>query len=78
MRNLDDYREPSVKRSRSTSTDTSQSHDCHDHLPGASDTPTLRSVNLFESRRFYEEVFGFEVVQLRKICRLMPSKVRIF
>ena len=54
------------KRSRSTSTEASQSHDCHDHLHRASDTSTLHWVNLQESRRFHEEVFGFEVVQLRK------------
>ena len=31
---------------------------------------TLGSVNLQESRRFYEEVFGFEVVQLSKVTLL--------
>jgi catechol 2,3-dioxygenase-like lactoylglutathione lyase family enzyme len=32
---------------------------------------TLDSVNLQESRRFYEEVFGFEVVQLSKVSLLL-------
>ncbi|MBV9013189.1 MAG: VOC family protein [Pseudonocardiales bacterium] len=32
---------------------------------------TLDAVNLQESRRFYEEVFGFEVVQLSKISLLL-------
>lgn len=32
---------------------------------------TLGSVNLQESRRFYEEVFGFEVVQLSKVSLLL-------
>ncbi|MBV9163018.1 MAG: VOC family protein [Pseudonocardiales bacterium] len=32
---------------------------------------TLDSVNLQESRRFYEEVFGFEVVQLSKVSLLV-------
>lgn len=32
---------------------------------------TLDSVNLQESRRFYEEVFGFEVVQLSKVSLLI-------
>ena len=41
------------------------------HLPGASDTPTVRLVILSESRRL-DEVVGFEVVPLRTICRLMP------
>jgi catechol 2,3-dioxygenase-like lactoylglutathione lyase family enzyme len=32
---------------------------------------TLDSVNLQESRRFYEEVFGFEVIQLSKVSLLL-------
>jgi hypothetical protein len=28
-------------------------HDCRDHLPRASDTPTVHSVNLSESHRIY-------------------------
>jgi catechol 2,3-dioxygenase-like lactoylglutathione lyase family enzyme len=32
---------------------------------------TLDSTNLQESRRFYEEVFGFEVVQLSKVSLLL-------
>jgi catechol 2,3-dioxygenase-like lactoylglutathione lyase family enzyme len=32
---------------------------------------TLDSMNLQESRRFYEEVFGFEVVQLSKVSLLL-------
>ncbi|MGH3827175.1 MAG: VOC family protein, partial [Pseudonocardiaceae bacterium] len=32
---------------------------------------TLGSVNLQESRRFYEEVFGFEVVQLSPVSLLV-------
>lgn len=32
---------------------------------------TLSSLNLQESRRFYEEVFGFEVVQLSKVSLLL-------
>ncbi|HEY2725396.1 MAG TPA: VOC family protein, partial [Pseudonocardiaceae bacterium] len=32
---------------------------------------TLDSVDLQESRRFYEEVFGFEVIQLSKVSMLV-------
>lgn len=32
---------------------------------------TLESINLQESRRFYEEVFGFEVIQISKVSLLL-------
>jgi hypothetical protein len=75
VRSLDDYRGPASEHAARLEQaaqaftiyfdETSQSHDCHDHLHRASGTSTLHWVNLQESRRFHE-VFGFEVVQLRE------------